>query len=196
MEGNYNIYIVTDGSCLAADNKTGFDAASAYLILDSNFKVLHKESILLKDHTNNYAEMYAIYKGTKWIIENLSDKLEIWDRIVIITDSQLCEKSLNEWMVGWLKNTSNEKLYSTTGAVKNQELVKSAYINILTLKLKFVTYICHMNSHKSESEVPKMYNKFMDNYNEVDISLEDFKQIYLANQVVDKMAYTELNSKN
>lgn len=196
MEGNYNIYIVTDGSCLAANNKTGFDAASAYLILDSNFKVLHKESILLKDHTNNYAEMYAIYKGTKWIIENLSDKLEIWDRIVVITDSQLCEKSLNEWMEGWMKNTKNEKLYSTTGAVKNQELIKSTYINILTLKLKFTTYICHMNSHKPESEVPKMYNKFMEKYNKVDISLEEFKQIYLANQIVDKMAYNELNSNN
>lgn len=196
MEGNYNIYIVTDGSCLAANNKTGFDAASAYLILDSNFKVLHKESILLKDHTNNYAEMYAIYKGTKWIIENLSDKLEIWDRIVVITDSQLCEKSLNEWMESWMKNTKNEKLYSTTGAVKNQELIKSAYINILTLKLKFATYICHMNSHKSESEVPKMYNKFMEKYNKVDINLEEFKQIYLANQIVDKMAYNELNSNN
>lgn len=191
-----NIYIVTDGSSLAANNKTGFDAAAAYLILDSNFKVIHKESILLKDHTNNYAEMYAIYKGTKFIVEKLLDKLEIWNRIIIITDSQLCEKTLNEWMKTWLKNTDNETLINTTGKVKNQELIKSTYINILTLKLRFTTFICHMNSHKSEKDIPNMYEKFMDkyNYDRMNMDIEDFKQIFKANQIVDKLAYNELNS--
>lgn len=191
-----NIYIVTDGSCLAADNKTGFDAAAAYLILDSKFRVIHKESILLKDHTNNYAEMYAIYKGTKYIIEKLSDKLEIWNRIIVITDSQLCEKTLNEWMMNWLKNTDNEVLMNTTGKVKNQELVKSTYINILTLKLNFTVFICHMNSHKTEKDIPNMYVKFMDkyDYDKLQIEIDDFKQIFKANQIVDKMAYNQLNS--
>lgn len=191
-----NIYIVTDGSSLAANNKTGFDAAAAYLILDSNFKVIHKESILLKDHTNNYAEMYAIYKGTKFIVEKLLDKLEIWNRIIIITDSQLCEKTLNEWMKTWLKNTDNETLINTTGKVKNQELIKSTYINILTLKLRLTTFICHMNSHKSEKDIPNMYEKFMDkyNYDRMNMDIEDFKQIFKANQIVDKLAYNELNS--
>lgn len=191
---NEVIFIITDGSSITADNKTGFDAAAAYLIMDSSFNVLHKESILLKDHTNNYAEMYAIYKGTKYVVENLLDKYEIWTKVVIITDSQLCEKSLNEWMDGWLRKTNNEVLFSTAGKVKNQELIKSAYINILTIKLKLVTYICHINSHKSESEVPKMYGKFMNKYPQLDMLLEEFNNIYKANQIVDKMAYNELNS--
>lgn len=195
MESNNYIYIITDGSSISANNSTGFDAAAAYLILDSNFKVIHKESILLKNHTNNYAEMYAIYKGTKYIVEKLLDKLELWDRIVIITDSQLCEKTLSEWMEKWLKNTENEILLNTTGKVKNQELIKSTYINILTIKIKLLTYICHINSHKTEKEIPNMYEKFTNKYQYVDISLEEFNNIYKANQIVDKLAYNELNEK-
>ena len=185
------IIIMTDGSSKTANNKTGFDAAAAYIVLYNN-KVIYKEAILLKDHTNNYAEMYAIYKGTKYLVENSS---EIYDasEVFIVTDSQLCQKSLTCWMEGWLKNTDNEVLKSTSGDVKNQELIKSTYINILRLELVLPVSVCHINSHKPESEIPKMYEKFSREF--PDILIDEFRMIYEGNNACDKMAYDKLNEK-
>ena len=190
------LLLVTDGSSITANNEKGFDAASAFVIYKDN-KLIYKESILLKNHTNNYAEMYAIYKGTKYIVENIR---EHGSELLVITDSQLCEKSLNEWMCGWLKKTNNEILYSTTGKVINQELIKSAYINILSLALIMDVYVCHINSHKSEKDIPKMYQKFLDKYvakqPTIQMDMETFRLIFEGNQIVDQMAYNELNSIN
>lgn len=185
------IIITTDGSSIAVNNDKGFDAAAAYVIYYGD-KMIHKESILLRNHTNNYAEMYAIYKGTKYLVENEVVIHDV-DEILIITDSQLCQKSLTEWMRGWLKRTDNEILKSTTGEVKNQELIKSAYINILMLELILPVSVCHINSHKPESEIPKMYEKFSREF--PDILIDEFRMIYNANQICDQMAYDELNKK-
>ena len=183
--------ICTDGSSIAANNSKGFDAAAAYVIYYGD-KMIYKESILLRNHTNNYAEMYAIYKGTKYLVEH-EEAIYDADEVLIITDSQLCQKSLTEWMKGWLKRTNNETLISTTGEVKNQELIKSAYINILMLELILPVSVCHINSHKPESEIPKMYEKFSKDF--PDILIDEFRMIYEGNQLCDKMAYDELNKK-
>ena len=185
-------YIVcTDGSSISANNSKGFDAAAAFVIYKGD-KMIYKESILLRNHTNNYAEMYAIYKGTKYLVEN---ELDIYDadEVLVITDSQLCQKSLTEWMKGWLKKTDNEVLKSTTGEVKNQELIKSAYINILMLELILPVSVCHINSHKPESEIPKMYEKFSIEF--PDILIDEFRMIYEGNNLCDTMAYDKLNEK-
>ena len=185
-------YIVcTDGSSISANNSKGFDAAAAFVIYKGD-KMIYKESILLRNHTNNYAEMYAIYKGTIYHVEN---ELDIYDadEVLVITDSQLCQKSLTDWMKGWLKKTDNEVLKSTTGEVKNQELIKSAYINILMLELILPVSVCHINSHKPESEIPKMYEKFSIEF--PDILIDEFRMIYEGNNLCDTMAYDKLNEK-
>jgi ribonuclease HI len=185
-------YIIsTDGSSISANNQKGFDAAAAYVIFKDG-KIIHKESILLRNHTNNYAEMYAIYKGTKYLVEN-EEGIYDADEVLIVTDSQLCQKSLTEWMKVWLKKTDNEVLKSTTGEVKNQELIKSAYINILMLELILPVSVCHINSHKPESEIPKMYEKFSREF--PDILIDEFKLIYDGNQLADRLSYDELNKK-
>jgi ribonuclease HI len=183
--------ICTDGSSISANNDKGFDAASAFVIYKGE-QMIYKESTLLKNHTNNYAEMYAIYKGTKYLVEN-EEGIYDADEVLIITDSQLCQKSLTTWMKGWLKKTDNEVLKSTTGEVKNQELIKSAYINILMLELILPVSVCHINSHEPESKIPKMYEKFSKEF--PDILIDEFKMIYEGNQICDKIAYDELNKK-
>lgn len=181
--------LMTDGSSINANNKTGFDAAAAYVLMKDG-KVVHKESILLEDHTNNYAEMYAIYKGTKFVVEHLD---LITDELIIVTDSQLCQKSLTEWMVKWLKNTDNEVLKSSTGLVKNQELIKSAYINILQIEMYVPVSVCHINSHISENKVDQLYMKFAKEF--PDIMFDEFMLMYNGNRECDKMAYDMLNEK-
>ena len=184
------IFIMTDGSAVAGKN-SAYDAAASYVIIKDN-KPIQQETIVLPDHTNNYAEMYAIYKGTKWCIENIKD-LNKYDQILIITDSDLCHKSLTIWMKGWLKKASDEKLYGSTGTeVKNQELIKSAYINTLLLSLQIKVFVCHINSHKSESEIPKMYEKMNKQFE--DLTYDEFVMIYDGNNYCDKSAREALNN--
>lgn len=179
------IIITTDGSAISNSNtKTGYDSASCYVILKDN-KVAHQETNVHKDHTNNYAEMYAIYKGTKYCMENID--LSKYDRILIITDSDLCNKSLTVWMKGWMKRSQNEILIGSTGdKVKNQELIKSTYINILTLMLSTKVYVCHVNSHQPESKIPQMYEKI--NKTITDLTYDEFLLMYEGNKHCDESA--------
>ena len=184
-----SIIITTDGSAVSnSNNKTGYDSASCFVIIKNNV-ISHQETTVHKDHTNNYAEMYAIYKGTKYCIENIDTRE--YDRIIIITDSELCNKSLTVWIKGWLKRSNDEILIGSTGdKVKNQELIKSTYINILTLMLTTKVYVCHVNSHQSESKIPQMYEKL--NKTLIDLTYDEFILIYEGNKHCDESARNAL----
>lgn len=184
------IIIATDGSAVTGQ-RSAFDSASSYLILKDGETLKH-ETTVLRDHTNNYAEMYAIYKGTKYCIEHIPN-LNEYEEIVIITDSELCQKSLTLWMRGWLKKAQNELLVNSTGvAVKNQELIKSTYINILSLMLQIDVHICHINSHEPESKIPQMYEKADKIIKE--LSYDEFLLMYKANQACDIAAREALRN--
>ena len=186
------VMICSDGSAISARNNTGFDSAGAFVVV-KDYQPVHQEVTVLRDHTNNYAEMYAIYKGTKWCLENLRD-LNKYDQLLIITDSQLCQQSLTTWMKGWLKKATNETLVNSTGAeVKNQELIKSTYINILLLMQRIDVFVCHMNSHQPSSKLPQMYEKMNKDF--PDMSYDEFVLIYDGNNYCDKTARESLNEK-
>lgn len=175
---NKRLYIMTDGSAIM--NKDGnYDSAYSFIISDG----IKEESNILMNHTNNYAEMYAIYKSTKYVLENKIN-IEAYDEIIIITDSELCMKSLSVWMKSWLKNTKNEKLFNSQGAlVKNQELIKSAFINMLLINQVIPIRIIHMNSHESESKKKQMYEKMSKSIPDLDI--DDFNLIFEGNNKCD-----------
>lgn len=185
------IIVSTDGSAIMNENGN-YDSAYAFVIFKGD-EIIKEESGTLLRHTNNYAEMYAIYKATKYLLESKISASEI-EEIVIVTDSELCLNSLTVWMKGWLKKSNNEKLFNSKGElVKNQELIKSAFINILMINPIIPVKLYHINSHKPESEIQKMYNKFSkENSN---ITMDEFRLIYNGNQLCDKMAYNELNKK-
>lgn len=184
------VFIITDGSAISARNTTGFDSAGAYVVI-KDFQPAQQEVTVLKDHTNNYAEMYAIYKGTKWCLENIRD-LSKYDQLLIVTDSQLCQQSLSTWMKGWLKKATNETLINSTGEkVKNQELIKSTYINILLLMQQINVFICHVNSHQPQSKIPQMYEKLNKDF--PDMSYDEFVLIYDGNNHCDETARKALN---
>ena len=68
------IFIMTDGSAVAGKN-SAYDAAASYVIVKDN-KPIQQETIVLPDHTNNYAEMYAIYKGNEYEVQRVSKRLK------------------------------------------------------------------------------------------------------------------------
>lgn len=185
------LIITTDGSAIMNENGN-YDSAYAFVIF-KDYEIFKEESGFLRGKTNNYAEAYAIYKSTKYIVENMKVTDGI-DQVLIVTDSDLCFKSLTTWMFGWLKKTDNEKLVNSTGQlVKNQELLKSAFINILMLMLKVDVKLCHVNSHQSEKEKVKMYEKM--NKLIPDLIYEEFEMIYKGNDLCDINARNKLKSE-
>ena len=92
-----------------------------------------------------------------------------------------------------MRKANNETLYGSTGAeVKNQELIKSTYINILSLMLQIKVYVCHINSHKSQREVPKMYEKMNKQFE--DMTFDEFVMIYDGNNHCDVSAREAVNN--
>lgn len=176
------LFICTDGSAVTGSH-SAFDSAAAFVIYDEE-KVLKKGSKLLKDHTNNYAEMYAVFKSIKECLFNID--ITSYDEVIITTDSELTQKTLTNWILGWIKNSDDEILVNSTGVpAKNQELIKSTFMNVMLLQMKLSVYICHVNSHKSDSEIPKMYEKYK---KQIDISLEEFRKIVQGNNICDLLA--------
>lgn len=180
------LFICTDGSAVTGKH-SAFDSAAAYVIFTEE-NVICKGSKLLKDRTNNYAEMYAVFKAIKECLFKFD--VSKYDEVIITTDSELTQKTLTNWILGWIKNSDDEILVNSTGVpAKNQELIKSTFINVMLLQMRTSVYICHVNSHKSEKEIPKMYEKFK---KQIDISLDEFKKIVQGNNVCDILAKKEL----
>lgn len=187
MEKTKRLIICTDGSAVTGKH-SAYDSAGAFVIYEGMNEIKRGNKVL-RDHTNNYAEIYSVYAATKWIIENYKS-LDECNYILIVSDSDLTVKSLTDWMIGWLKKADDETLINSTGVpVKNQELLKSAFINILMLQWKTEVFICHMNSHQTKNKLPEMYKKFTKKF---PISYEEFEMIYDGNNICDVMARESL----
>ena len=73
------LHIYTDGACTGNPGPAG---SGVVFIQDS--KIIHKISEPIGKHTNNYAELYAIYLALKYTI----DYPDL--RIILTTDSKYC----------------------------------------------------------------------------------------------------------
>lgn len=108
--------IYTDGAC--PDN--GSDKARSSIGIhfsDKNELKINDISEKLHDinHSNNIAELMAIYKSLT-IIQSNQIKIPIY----IYTDSSYCEKILNEWYEKWIRN-------NLLDGKKNIDLIKKTY---------------------------------------------------------------------
>ena len=124
--------IGTDGGAYKQNDGT-FDSVAAMRIYGDE-RLMYKEAILLKGRTNNYAEIYAIMRGLKAIDSYIRVNKIKNAEVILITDSELCWKSLTQWIDGWLQNASDALLKNSEGKpVVNQEIIKMAYIYYLRL---------------------------------------------------------------
>lgn len=177
--------VSTDGGAFKKEGG-GFDAVSAFRIYEGD-KLLYKEGILLEDKTSNFAEIFAIFRGIRaissYIIHSGIKKAEVY----IITDSELCYKSLNTWFDTWLEKSESTILLNSSGKpVINQEVIKMAYIHMLRLQKYCDLKLCHINSHESINDIEKVRKKF-NKTNKLKINEDDFKIIFMSNHETDKM---------
>lgn len=183
--------IFTDGGSFKNTNeKSGFDGSAAFIVYE-NDDLIAEESFFLKGKTNNFSEMFAIGKSIsvlrKYIEEFVVDKSNI--TVTIITDSQLCQKSLTEWIFGWLANAKDGVLYnSKKERVANQELIMTTRheMNLLEDIIQRKVFIQHINSHKSLKDLSKNREKY-NKKNGTNLSLEEYKFYHDCNEKCDKL---------
>ena len=178
--------IATDGGAFKRKDGNGFDSVAAFRMYEDG-RLVFKEALLLENKTNNYAEIYAIFRGLKAISTYIRRANIPKPEVMLITDSELCYKSLTLWMRDWLdKSDSVILINSSKKPVINQEVVKMAYINMLELQSVAKFKMCHINSHESFDNIEKLRKKF-NRVNKVKIDEDEFELIFNANDECDKM---------
>ena len=98
------LYIFTDGGCFR-NGQSGSKGAYSVLFSDdkkSPFYKFNKTEMILREPTNNKAELSAIEYALETVLENY--KLFYNKSIVICTDSMYCINCIGKWSKNWLKN--------------------------------------------------------------------------------------------
>ena len=154
------------------------------------------KTFVLKNKTNNYAEMYAIYYGLKIICEKIDVDKSDFTEVNIFSDSELCVNTLNKWFFDWLKGSNTENMIKPDKKpVMNQELIKMAIIYKIGLGRICPVNLYHIRSHEQLKNVQSMYKKFIKK-NECNISIDEFMRAHYYNDMCDKLVkYAYENSK-
>jgi ribonuclease HI len=143
------IVVFTDGSY--KKTKNGILCGYGIYFPNEEIKNISKK-FTKKPLTNQRAELYAIYKAIKKIIENIGFK-----KIEIYTDSEYSIKSLTEWIINWKKNnwkTSNNK------EVLNQDIIKKIDKKIQKYKNKI--FFFHVKAHTNKKDYQSICNDMAD----------------------------------
>ena len=183
--------IFTDGGSFKNEKEeTGYDGAAAFIIWEDDNKIA-EEGIFLKGKTNNFSEMFAIGKSItvlrEYIEKHVEDKTNI--TVTVVTDSQLCQKSLLEWIYGWKANAVNGVLYnSKKEPVANQNLILVTRNEMDKLEsiIDRKVFIQHINSHKSLKDLPKNCAKF-NKKNHTNLTIDEYKFYHDCNDRCDKL---------
>lgn len=188
--------ISTDGGAFKKDS--GFDAVAAYQIYEEG-KLIYREGVLLEDKTSNYGEIFALFKALKAISSYIKYSGTKKAEVFVVTDSELCFKSLTKWMTDWLEKANSPILVNSSNkAVANQEVIKMAYIHMLQLEKMCKFKLCHINSHESVNNMEKLRKKF-NKTNKTKFTEEEFEVIFIANYETDKlvkMTYEKYTQNN
>lgn len=148
--------------------------------------------------TNNRMEMSAIRDGLLLSLEHFVNfGYEKEDRLVVISDSDLCVLSLNKFIYSWLRRIRDGVMYkSDNRPVENQDLVKKAYEYKTQLEKLISLHIYHINSHipKNKQSRQTYMEKFMKKNNCL-MSIELFNKIADQNDEIDRLAKKFMRQK-
>ena len=140
--------VYTDGAC---PNNGSSKARSSIGIHFSEKNPIKIEDIgrplILDTHSNNYAEMNAIYECLKIIKEN-----NVTVPIELYTDSSYCRSILLEWYEKWIRNDLLKNK-------KNLDIIEKTYRVFKTFK---DINIIHINSHTNKKDEHSYGNHIAD----------------------------------
>lgn len=151
-----------------------------------NNQVIHSDSTILVESTNNESEIYAIMLATKQaILYNDNCK-----RLNIFSDSKISVSGLREWMPAWVKRSKDGILMSTSGEVANQQIFLHITNMILTYLDEYHLY--HIDGHCTNNrDIIKAVNDFY-KFNKRTITFEEASYLCIYNNFVDNMTRKKL----
>jgi ribonuclease HI len=154
------LFIFTDGACKGNGTKNAKGGIGVYFNnLDNMFvsEILDNSKYVA---TNQRAELTAMIKALETIIANVDLINEIFDDIIIYTDSTYVERTCNVWRLTWKKNNwKNTKKVQ----VSNCDLIQ--HLDELLTNIDVKLSIIHIRGHgKTNDEFLKKGNEIADEY--------------------------------
>lgn len=108
--------------------------------------IIYKSSRIIRNSTNNNAEINAILDAVKFALNEKNN----YKTINIFSDSKICIYGLREWVFGWSKNMIDERLYNSSGKeVSNQDVFKHIIHLIVSNNLRI--NLLHQKGHVTSS---------------------------------------------
>lgn len=140
--------------------------------------------------TNNRMEITAIKEGlyavSKYFDENGFKKD---DNLIVISDSDLCVRTLTQYIFKWIKGMVDGIIYgSTKKPVINQDVILEAFKIICGLRELMRVHVFHIKSHLSIKNRQIDMDYFIKR-NNCSITPELFNSIVAENELVDDLAY-------
>lgn len=90
------VSIYVDGAC-SGNGKANAKAGWAYVILDSNDKIIREASGGIENGTNNMGELKAIIEAMTYC------RNHGFDSVTFYCDSAYCVNGITDWMLNWKK---------------------------------------------------------------------------------------------
>lgn len=162
-----------------------------YVIVHNN-RIIDQGFTILRNSTNNIAELYAILLGVS-MAKNYPDYT-----IRLFSDSQLSIFAIRDRIFKWIKNSRDGILYTGEGTpVANQEYIMNIIYTILNNNIKIDLY--HQKGHVDifkEKDILNAKNVFrISNYlTDYKINNEFISCISYYNNFVDDMTRRNLHS--
>lgn len=150
------LYVYTDGSTV---NNGKANARGGYGVFFSDTTLEPISKALPGKATNNIAELTAIIKG----LEKILDCAGAYDKIVVHTDSEYAFLSLTERYEKWEMNGWKSTWQGKTQEIKNQDLIKRAYI----LYNKTGVQLKHVRAHTGKKDIHSVGNEIADKLAEI-----------------------------
>jgi len=118
-------------------------------IITKNNKEIHRYSDAKEDITNNYCELRAGLNGLDYLNQGFNDEKKF---VILVSDSQYFIKSINEWMIGYIKRgwKNNEGK-----PVSNKELLQD--FNNYLHNPEFEILTCWVRGHEDDRDT--LWNK-------------------------------------
>lgn len=157
---------------------------------------IYKNTEVLFNSTNNQAEIFAIYMAIIGIIHLICERNISVSHINIFSDSLISVNGLRNWITGWVKNSKNNELYSSSGQlVANQSIFLNCIYAILGYNLKINIY--HVHGHKSQNidKEVQLFKHDFEKLNDLEgnsISIALAKRLIKENDIIDNLTRSTL----
>jgi len=130
--------------------------------------------------TNNDSELRGILKGVFFALQYRNE----FKTINLFSDSMISIMGLKVWLNNWVRNTRNGIMYSTSGEVMNQEVIKDIVFTILNNNLNINFY--HQKGHVNSKNIEHAKHTFIvSNKLDCDVDMKLIEAISNLNEIID-----------